>query len=312
MLLNMGKKILVLGSVNMDLVLQLDKMPMAGETIFGRNLENIPGGKGANQAVAAARLGADVFFAGRVGTDEYGVVLREKLEQNSIDTTFLATDEKEKTGVAIISVDSAGQNTIIVLPGANMAMETSDAEQFFANDSYDAVMMGLEVPVPVVYAVYKEAAKHNIPAVLDAGPAQEISLSELNGIEIISPNESETKAMTGIDPTDDESAFKAAELLYKGAQAKHVVLKLGKRGALIYSSEIKEIVPTYSNIKPVDTTAAGDSFTAAMTVHYLNGGDIKEAVQYANAVGSICVSRKGAQPSLPYKDEVERFIDENK
>jgi len=306
----LSKKILVLGSINMDLVMTLDRMPEPNETIFGKTIDYIPGGKGGNQAVAAARLGADVYFAGRVGADEYGQTLRSQLEANNIDTRFLLTDEKLKSGVAAITVDAEGNNSITVFPGANMGISLSDIPDIFSVD-YDAVMMQLEIPLEIVYAVYKTAKEKNIPVVLDAGPAQSIGLDALSGIEIISPNESETKAMTGIEPCDDESAFKAAEDLYKKANAKYVVLKMGKRGALIYGQGIKELVPTFTGIKPVDSTAAGDSFTAGTLIKYLETGDMKQAVIYGNAVGSICVSRAGAQPSLPFKDEVERFLEES-
>lgn len=300
-------KILVIGSINMDLVLNLDRSPKAGETVIGNEYSYIPGGKGANQAVAAARIGADVTFCGRVGDDDNGRILLENLKQNNVDTTYVIRDSSTQTGLAVIPVESNGENRIIVMPGANMSVCEADVDKALEKD-YDAIMLQLEIPLNVVYYAAKKASRKGISVVLDAGPAMSIDLKSLKGLDILSPNESETYALTGINPDSEENMVKAAKVLQEESGAEYIVIKIGKRGAMLYNEGEYKIFPTFEDVKPVDTTAAGDSFTAAMTEKAITGGDIEKAIKYAHAVGSICVSRKGAQPSLPYADEVDKFL----
>jgi len=303
----MKKHILVVGSINMDLVLPVDKMPEGGETLFGKTYSYIPGGKGSNQAVAAARIGAKVSFCGRVGQDVNGETLVKNMENEGIDISFIVPDEAAPTGLAVIPVEANGQNRIIVVSGANMAVCRNDVDKALASGC-DAVIMQLEVPLDIIYETLTAAQKKNIPVVLDAGPAMSLPLERLSGIDIISPNESEAFALTGINPDSEETAEAAAACLYKRCCAKYVVLKLGKRGAMIYDGNSAEIIGTFLDVKPVDTTAAGDSFTAAMTLKWLEYGDLRRAVRYAHAVATLCVSREGAQPSLPTDDEVREFL----
>ncbi len=305
---NDNVRALVVGSINMDLVISLDRNPEAGETVMGDTYSYIPGGKGANQAVAAARIGADVTFCGRVGNDANGSILIDNLNKNSIDTSFIKRDDTSPTGLAVIPVDKNGQNRIIVLPGANSCVLKEDVNDAFKDNQYDIVLLQLEVPLEIVYYTYNIAALKGIPVILDCGPAMEIDLSRFTGIKVISPNETEAYALTGVKIHNDETAVRAAQILYNSSKAEYVVIKLGGKGALLYDGKNHELIPAYKNINVVDTTAAGDSFTAALAVKLIETGDIKESIKYANGVGAICVSRKGAQPSLPYAHEVNEFL----
>lgn len=300
-------RILVVGSLNMDLVISLPVMPAAGETLFGTSYSYIPGGKGANQAIAAARLGGKVSFAGRVGGDSSGQTLLRGLQKDGVDTTHIVTDPDCSTGLAVIPVEQSGQNRIIVLSGANMRVEKSDLAAAFSGE-YDAVITQLEVPLEIVYETCRYARERNIPMILDAGPSMKLDLSRLAGIAIISPNESETEAITGICVSDEKSVVKAAEKIARESDAKYVVLKLGARGAFLYGKDRTAWFPAFNGLPVEDTTAAGDAFTAAMTVEYLKSGDIDSAIRFANAAGALCVSRRGAQPSLPYLEETGRLL----
>lgn len=300
-------EILVIGSINMDLVLSVDKAPEAGETVIGKEYLYIPGGKGANQAVSAARLGSKVTFCGRVGNDANGQLLLENLKKNKVDTHNIIKDLKSQTGLAVIPVESSGENRIIVLPGANMKVGIEDVDKALEKN-YDAIMLQLEIPKETIYYIIKKADEKNIPVVLDAGPAMKMDLDKLIGVHVLSPNETETYALSGIKADTVENTAKAAAYLQKKTKAEYIVIKLGKRGAMVYSNGKYEVFPTFEDVKPVDTTAAGDSFTAAMTMKMIQYKDINRAVKYAHAVGTICVSRQGAQPSLPYSTEVDEFL----
>jgi ribokinase len=303
---NNKPSILVVGSMNMDLVLKISRVPQAGESLIGETYQHIPGGKGANQAVAAARLGAQVSFAGRVGVDANGIKLREQMEKEGINTTFLKDDDEHQTGLAVILLEETGQNRILVYPGANMAIEDEDIEQVFQRD-YDAALLQLEIPQKIVIKTFSLAKKRNIPVILDAGPAQDFPLEEMQGLEILSPNETEAYALTGIQVDTIEEAEKAARILEKRSKARFIVIKMGSKGAVLYHNDNVQYFPAY-NVQAVDTTAAGDAFTAAMGVEYIKHGDIAKAIQYANAVGALTVTRLGAQPSLPKSGEVDDFI----
>jgi ribokinase len=305
-----GQSLLVVGSVNMDLVMQLDRAPQGGETLLGRRYSYVPGGKGANQAVAAARLGMDVTFAGKVGADAHGPVLRESLEGEGIATPYLLSDAGEQTGFAAIFVESDGQNRIVVFPGANMAIREADVSKAF-HGTYKAVMINLEIPQEIVLEVCRLARERSLPIILDAGPVRDMDFSLLHGLEIISPNETETRAITGIECRGVDDAVEAAQKLVRIAPSRFAVIKLGQRGALLYDAEqdYAKYLKGYP-VEAVDSTAAGDAFTAAMTAHYLRYGDLPQAVAYANAAGALAVRRLGAQPTLPTAREVQAFIRE--
>jgi ribokinase len=297
--------VLVIGSINMDLVLKSEKVPVGGETILGESYAYIPGGKGANQGVAAARLGADVTFVGRVGEDANGKVLKGNLQKEGINAEFVIEDPENSTGLAAIMLEESGQNRIIVIPGANMNITKDDLQTAFEY-TYDAVIVQLEIPDEIVLEACRLGKEKNIPVILDAGPAKSFPLEKLIGLEILSPNESEAFALTGLKVDSIESAEKAAKLLKERSNAKIIVLKMGSLGSYLFEDGKGEFFPAHQ-VKAVDTTAAGDAFTAALTVKYISSGDIKEAIRFANVVGAITVTKMGAGPSLPTVEEVERF-----
>ena len=300
-------RILVIGSINMDVVLRAEKFPAPGETVVGTDLSLIPGGKGANQAVALSRLGASASLLGCVGKDPWGEELIEKLEENGVDTVNVASDESLPTGNATIIVDSEGENRIVLIAGANDALRPGLVDAALdAESSCDAILLQLEIPLRTVYHAISTGAARGIPVILDAGPPRAVPLEKLRGVTVLSPNESETEALTGIRPGDLDSAGKAAALLEESTGANEVVLKLGERGALFKDNGRYELVEAHQ-VEVVDTTAAGDSFTAALALEHSRGAGIAKAVRRALAAGALAVTRLGAQPSLPTAEEVDRL-----
>ena len=300
-------RILVIGSINMDVVLRAEKFPAPGETVVGTDLSLIPGGKGANQAVALSRLGASASLLGCVGKDPWGEELIEKLEENGVDTVNVTSDESLPTGNATIIVDSEGENRIVLIAGANDALRPGLVDAALdAESSCDAILLQLEIPLRTVYHAISTGAARGIPVILDAGPPRAVPLEKLRGVTVLSPNESETEALTGIRPGDLDSAGKAAALLEESTGANEVVLKLGERGALFKDNGRYELVEAHQ-VEVVDTTAAGDSFTAALALEHSRGAGIEKAVRRALAAGALAVTRLGAQPSLPTAEEVDRL-----
>ena len=299
--------ILVVGSINMDLVIRVPRMPQPGESLMGETCHYISGGKGANQAVAAARLGATVTLAGKIGKDANGMKLREYLDAQGVSTRCVVSDVTSQTGLAVITLDAAGQNSIVVFPGANMDIQKAELEPAFAAARYDAVMLQLEVSPEIVIASCAMARAAGIPVVLDAGPAQAFPLKRVPGIAILSPNETETLALTGLEVRTLDDAARAASILLARSGARAVVLKLSEKGALLRTAAgVSEHFPA-QRVEVVDTTAAGDAFTAAMTIRYLQTNDLREAIAYGNLAGALAVTRLGAQPSLPTTGEVDAF-----
>ena len=300
-------RILVIGSINMDVVLRAEKFPAPGETVVGTDLSLIPGGKGANQAVALSRLGASASLLGCVGKDPWGEELIEKLEENGVDTVNVTSDESLPTGNATIIVDSEGENRIVLIAGANDALRPGLVDAALdAESSCDAILLQLEIPLRTVYHAISAGAARGIPVILDAGPPRAVPLEKLRGVTVLSPNESETEALTGIRPGDLDSAGKAAALLEESTGANEVGLKLGERGALFKDNGRYELAEAHQ-VEVVDTTAAGDSFTAALALEHSRGAGIAKAVRRALAAGALAVTRLGAQPSLPTAEEVDRL-----
>lgn len=303
-------RVCILGSINMDMVIEVDKMPQVGETILSKSIRKIPGGKGANQAVAASRSGAIVYMIGKVGQDDNGKILVDELIKDNINIDHIYKDEKEPTGIAIITVDSRGDNSIIVVSGANMNIDKNDvdkSEELIRNS--DIIISQLETPEDMAIITFKKAKELEKLTILNPAPAKTIKDELLKYTDIIVPNETEAKMLTGIDINDLEDAKKAAKIFFtKGV--KWVIVTLGSKGAAVISEEQGEIVPAYK-VNAIDTTAAGDSFIGALSSK-LDGKNLEfkslvEAVEFGNKVSSIAVQRKGAQPSIPYLKEINEI-----
>ena len=300
-------RILVIGSANMDIVFSMPRIPGKGESIICENYAYIPGGKGANAIVAAARLGADAVFCARIGNDEIGVKLIEAYKREKIDTRYIKTDKNAPTGLAAIFLEDDGSNRIAVYPGANLNLEIEDVENAFL--SYpDAVMLQFEANPEAVAAATKFAEKQNIPVFIDAGPVRkDFPYELLKNVEIISPNEVETAQITGINPSNADMCLQACMRLKSMTGAKYAVLKLSDRGCCSYDGKSFEYTTSHF-VEAADTTAAGDAFTAALTVEYMKTRNITAACKYANAAGALTVTKFGAMTSLPTKKEIENFI----
>jgi ribokinase len=299
-------RILVVGSANIDLVTRVKRCPKPGESIIGSSFTTVCGGKGANQAVAAARLGAHVHFAGCVGNDTFGTLQRQTLSEEGIDLTYLRKHPAEPTGTAIIMVAEEGQNSIVVNPSANYGIMPSHIDnlgQIF--ETLDAVMIQLEIPLETVEATLRKARAADVLSVLDAGPAQKVPEVILELAGIVSPNETEAEAMTGVTvETVDDARQAAAQLLAMGA--KQVAIKMGAGGALFMNAKEWFHVPAYK-VDAVDTVAAGDAFTAALTVAWRRKSPL-EAIRFANAAGALAATMHGAQRSMPHWSAVDDFL----
>ncbi len=310
-----NQRILVISSANIDFVQRMRRIPYAGETVVENDIgySYVPGGKGANSAVTFARLGADCVFTCKLGRDSNAKRLLSIYEKEGINTDYILEDPTTPTGLASILVEENGKNRIIVYPGANMTMTASDIEESFICYP-DALYMQLEIPDEAVLEAARRAHEANIPVFIDAGPARlDFPLKELGRIEIFSPNESETRIFTGLAPTNEESCLRAAIRLDMMVDAKYIVIKLGDRGAFIYDHDAKEyfMIPA-EKVEAVDTTAAGDVFTAAMVYVYLQNGNIVSAVKYATCAAAISVTRPGASSSIPTRSEVIAYARKKK
>ena len=292
----------VVGSINKDLILNMEQVPHVGENLLGTTYGYANGGKGANQATALSRLGARVKMIGKVAEDENGKTLLENLHNEGIDTSCVATDGSS-TGLAVIILDGEGKNRIIVYEGANAEIQSSNAVKSIETNPLDLLLVQFETNEEVVINSVNAAIKKGITTVIDCGPAKAFSLEKMQGATIVTPNESETKALTGIYPDNEESILKASKILKERSNAKFIVLKLGEKGCSVWDGESLTLLPAYkSNV--VDTTAAGDCFTAAMALEYITNGDIYKACEIGNKAGSIAVSRMGAQDSMPTYEEL--------
>lgn len=300
--------ILVFGSINMDLISYVARLPRPGETLFGRSYLTAPGGKGANQAVAAARLGAVTVMVGRVGNDAFGRELLPILKAENIDTSGILIDNKHGTGLAVISVDDSGENAITVISGANMTMDESDLVRCLPLlNSSRVLMLQLEVPVDISIEAARAARERGKIVILDPAPAEQLPPRLYPLIDILTPNEVETEVLTGIRPTDALSAARAAEML-RSRGVKTAVIKMGAQGSHYASDTHSGHMPAFPAIA-VDTVAAGDSFNGALAVALSEGSELPEAVRWASAAASISVTRHGAQPSMPRRDELIRILE---
>ncbi|MBQ8531154.1 MAG: ribokinase [Parabacteroides sp.] len=300
------QQILVVGSTNTDMVIKAAHLPRPGETILGGTFFMNPGGKGANQAVAIARLGAPVTFICKTGTDIFGHQSQQLFEAEGINTSYVFSDPQNPSGVALISVDDKAENCIVVASGANANLTPEDlkkAEE--AIDQCDIVLLQLEIPMETVEYVAKIASEKGKKVILNPAPAQPLSAELLSHLYLITPNETEAEMISGVKITDEVSANEAAQVLSeKGVQ--NVIITLGSKGALVYSNGESEVVPAYK-VNAIDTTAAGDVFNGALTVALSEGRDLKEASRFGCKASAISVTRSGAQSSAPYRNEVDIF-----
>ena len=306
----MQKPIVVVGSINLDLVVGADRIPQVGETIIGHSFNTFYGGKGANQAVAAGKLGYPVAMVGNVGNDAFGTQLRNGLENAGVDTACVNSVEGA-SGVALITTGRGGENNIVVVPGANGNLTPQLLEKASPLlERAGFLLAQLEIPLETVDYLAEFAERHHIPLMLDPAPARELPEDLLRRLTWITPNESETQELlkTTFENTDQDSATAAERLLKYGV--KNVLLKLGSRGCLIAQGNLsKERVPAFS-VNAVDTTAAGDAFNAGFAVGLMRGFTVTRSAVFASAVAAISVTRPGAQPSMPKLAEVQAFLDQ--
>lgn len=295
--------IYVIGSSNTDMVVKAERLPQPGETLIGGKFFLNAGGKGANQVVAAARLGGEVTFVGNVGNDLFGKQTIEQLNKEKINTKFIHLDANEPSGVALINVDSKGENTIVVAPGANGKLTPDLLKDFFLQVKTPAfALVQLEIPLETVALIVKESNDKNIAVILNPAPATQLDDTILSGISFITPNETEASLLCGFKVHDESSIRKAASHFHsKGI--KNVIITLGERGA--YWSDGKNSgFESAPKVKAIDTTAAGDCFNGAFVVALAENKSISEAVAFACRTASVSVTRLGAQASMPYKNEL--------
>ena len=306
----MPATITVVGSLNMDLVVRAPRMPGPGETVMGSEFRTIPGGKGANQAVGAARLGARVSMVGRVGNDDFGRAQIRNLSVLGIDTSRIMVDQEEPTGIALITLDAGGQNSIVLAPGANMQLTQEDIDESRHILSRSQILcLQLESPLPVVRHAIALARDLHVPIVLNPAPAPEEALEPgmLSQVDYLIPNEFETSVLSGIDVTATTGVEPAAARVLLDRGVRNVILTLGARGALLATADGVLPVPGHQ-VEVVDTTAAGDAFVAGFSVALAEGKDPVEAVRWANACGALAVTVLGAQPSLPTRSALDSFL----
>ena len=294
--------VVVFGSINMDLVVRTPRLPTPGETLTGHTFFTAPGGKGANQAVACARLGVPTRMVGRVGDDLFGEQLRASLRSFGVQDDGVLTTPGP-SGVALIAVDDTAENTIVIVPGANGAVSIADIPRLErALDGARALLLQLEVPIETVVAAARAAHTRGVTVILDPAPALPLP-DELYALaDIITPNEHEATTLTGIAVHDDQGAIAAARaLIARGAR--RVALKLGARGALTADAEGEQFWSPFT-VTPVDTVAAGDAFNGGLAVALSEGRSFNEAIRWGLAAGALSVTRHGAQPSMPERNEV--------
>ncbi|MEM1252107.1 MAG: ribokinase [Cyanobacteria bacterium P01_H01_bin.21] len=300
--------IIVFGSLNMDLVAQVPTLPQPGETLLGTGFHTVPGGKGANQAVAAARLGLPTAMAGRIGDDSFGRALRDALHGAGVATDLLQVDDAP-SGVALINVDDAGENQIVVVPGANGNVTASDAKRLPLGTEPSVLLMQFEIPLVAVQAAARQAADSSTDhcVIVDPAPARMDLPKDFYGlVDILTPNRTEASQLTGVQVKSIPTAMEAAQVLRQRGVST-VIVKLGNQGAVVASESEVFHVPAFE-VKAVDTVAAGDAFNGGLAVALLEEKSLRAAVVWASAVAALSVMAAGAQPSMPMREQVEEFL----
>jgi ribokinase len=303
----MKPKITVVGSSNTDLIVKVPRLPKSGETVLGGRFSTAPGGKGANQAVAAARAGGEVTFIAKVGRDVFGRDALQGYVRDGIRAEHISKDPGAPSGIALILVDDEGENSIAVASGANAELSTADiALAKEAIVSASVLLLQLEIPITTVEAAASLAAEVGVRIILNPAPACPLDEKFLKTVSIITPNETEVELLTGVKISDGASLTKAAEkLLRRGVET--VIITLGARGAFLADNSEEHFLPSFS-VKAIDTTAAGDVFNGVLAVAVAEGLGLPEAVRLANAAAAISVTKLGAQPSAPLRSEIEAFL----
>lgn len=310
-------RIAVVGSINMDLVIRCQRLPMPGETVMAASAMELCGGKGANQAVAAARAGGDVVMIGRVGDDAFGEKLRMNLSDGGLNTQCILTSENCSSGVAIVAVEDSGQNSIMVVPGANGKLASADIRNHrHAIESADVLLVQLEVPLATVAEAIRIASEMNIRVILDPAPAPNAWPGDLSpfkkdsrpldGISLICPNESEAARLTGLPVETIDDAEAAARSLHDQGVAV-VAVTLAEKGVLIFDGTFTTLIPAFK-VNAIDTTAAGDAFAGALAVRWAETNDLNEAIRFASAAGALATTRIGAQSAMATRNEIEALV----
>ncbi|GJM27324.1 MAG: ribokinase [Phycisphaerae bacterium] len=304
-----SKKILVVGSANIDLVTRVPRCPKPGESLVGTSFTTVPGGKGANQAVAAARLGAETTFVGCVGDDAFGAMLRKNLEREGVNVDHVKMHPAESTGTACIYVMDDGNNAIVVTPAANHGLSSSDIEALRpVIAAHDVVLTQLEIPLETVETLLRVSRDMGVFSILDAGPVRDTPIELLRLAGLVSPNETETEAFTGAPIRSEHDAAVAAERFHASG-TETLVIKLGARGALLSMAGVQHYEPAFA-VNAIDTVAAGDAFTAALALVWSDGTPAR-ALQFANAAGALATTKTGAQDAMPTRQAIEQFLMES-
>ena len=297
------KKITVIGSSNTDMVIKSSSLPAPGETILGGEFLMNPGGKGANQAVAAARLGGDVTFVAKTGDDIFGIQAVLQFSKEGIHPEFITTDPNNPSGVALIMVDDHGENCISVALGSNGTLNPQDIDNAIEQiKSSELVLMQLEIPLSTVEYVAEIASAAGVKVLLNPAPAQELSSKLLKLLYLLTPNESEAEILSGVEVKDEASAGKAANII-KSKGVKHVIITMGASGSFV-STDSEERMISAPVVQAVDTTAAGDTFNGALVVALAENKSIINAVEFANKAAAMSVTKMGAQASIPYRKDI--------
>lgn len=305
--MTINKKLTVLGSINVDHIIQVPHFPQPGETISGENYHTVFGGKGANQAVAAARSGADVTFIACIGDDDIGQKMKNSFKEQGINVETITTIPQKSTGIAMIQIDNNGENSIVISPGANSHLTIETVEKFKQKiiDS-DALLMQLETPLEAIIHATKIASQSGKYTILNPAPAKLLPDELFSHLTMITPNETETEVLTGIKVIDEQTAIQAATIFHKKG-VKIVLITLGKKGVFISHNQSKKTIPCF-RVNAKDTTAAGDTFNGALITALLENKSLEQAIIFAHAAAAISVTQIGAQSSIPTRKEILDFL----